>query len=380
MKRYFAIIFAVALLLSGCAVSSGTTGMQLATWPTVEDIFTLPTTTAPVTPTAPTVPGGTQATEPTKPAQSIEPGGLGFGPDGENWEKDEMGRIYRYEGGQMCLPFMLQASGQALIDCVEKGIGILLFLDGQPQPYRIEENGELAYFHVLHPDYNTQKPITQEVHFDIYFTPVTGQEGDVLELWSTTIQCPNWQTSDPQTAWKYTFGGIQAGTRVKLYAKPEEEMLKIMERVSCVDISYVDTTSKEVGGWSDQELTRRYDYTWFVDGRRPKLGDGYIYDFQASDSVELRFEIWGTPYVRYGLMFYIDNQPISSRHEILFDMQSGKKTIVTVTLDLSDFDGECVVYAALIPRNAKTPENFNTIAFLNMSKTFFLLDDQEPEK
>jgi hypothetical protein len=302
---------------------------------------------------------------------------MSFGIRGDR-EVDEMGHFYRYGEKEMCLPFVLGANGQTKFDTAKQGFGILLFLDGQPQPYRVGADGELTYFHVFYPDFNLIKPSNEEVIYDLYITPVTGEKGDMLELWATTISYPHWQTSDPSTGWKYTFGGIQFGTRVKMDATPKAEKPDIAERIGDVDISYVDTTFQEVGDWSDQELIERYAYTWFVNDWQPKPGEAYYYNFTPSDSVELRFEIWGTPYVRYGLMFYIDNQPISAQQEIVFDMQSGKKTIVTITLNLSDFDGECVVYAALIPRNAKTPENFNTVSFLDMSKAYFLVEYPNP--
>lgn len=102
-----------------------------------------------------------------------------------------------------------------------------------------------------------------------------------------------------------------------------------------------------------------------------------MYEWTARDSVELQFIVWGTPDVRYGLMFYVDNQPISAEQEILFDMKPGKKTVITINIDLSDYDGECVIYAALIARNRLTTP-VRTQASLHLSKTYYLLDDPKP--
>ena len=48
MKKWICLFLSL-LLLTGCAAAPGTTGIQMETRPTVEDIFTLPTSTVPVT-------------------------------------------------------------------------------------------------------------------------------------------------------------------------------------------------------------------------------------------------------------------------------------------------------------------------------------------
>lgn len=271
---------------------------------------------------------------------------------------------------------MLQASGQTKISCARNGVGILFFLDGQPQPYRVGVDGELGYFHILYPQFDVDNAQTTErIYFDLYFTPVSGEEGEIVEFFANPILYPKWTTADPETGFKYTFGTCYSGSRLKMnVAAPQAEKPEIMERVKSVDISYIDTSYLEIGGWSDRELIEKYSFKFRVNGEK---ANNRIYNFTASDSVEFRFEVWGTPYVKYGLMFYIDNQPISAQQEILFDMKNGQKTVITVTVDMSDFDGECAVYAALIPRNCRSTEIL-TFAFLDFSKTYILLDDPEP--
>lgn len=367
------IVFALTmvLLLSSCATAPVTVDSQ----PTVQDIFATPTATVPTGSTGTTI---DQPNEPatTEPNIGTEVGLTSFGPSGGDKLSDEYG-VYRvYEGGQMCIPFKLKATGQMAMSYTQQGIGILVFLDGQAQPYRLEENGELSYCHILYPEFD----FTNTYYFDMYFTPVTGEEGEMVEFYTATIINPNWQSTDPMTGWRYTFGSVAGRTRLKMNATPSEaERPVIKERMSTVDITYEDATFQEIGHWTDEELIKNYQSAWYIDGTYPAKTDYFLYDYSARSSVELQFVLWGTPYVQYGLMFYVDNQPISAQQEILFDNQAGQKTIITVTIDLSDFDGECVVYAALIPRNAVSTE-IETNAYLSLSLPYFLLDDPEPEK
>ena len=254
-------------------------------------------------------------------------------------------------------------------------------VDGQPQPYRVAEEGELAYFHVLYPAFDTENALfAQFYYFDLYFTPIAGEAGETVEFFCSTICDPDWQTGEPLTAWNYTFGATQLGTRLKLNAVPPKiEKPEVTERINSVDISYVDTSYSEIAGWSDMDLIEKYDFEFKVDGQPyPGVKGSKIYDVSADKLVELRFEVWGTPYVKYGLMFYVDNQPISGQEVIHFDMKNGQKTVITVMMDLSDFDGEAAIYAALIPLNCRTTEIL-TMAFLNMGKTYYMVDDPKPE-
>ena len=270
------------------------------------------------------------------------------------------------------MPFDLMATGQSAINYAQQGIGVLMFLDGRAQPYRLSEDGELSYCHILYPTFDTQ---TQTYYFDTYFDPVVGKEGDALEFYAITIPNPTWESTDPPGGFMYSHGGCTCGTRLKFGATPQEaETPALNDRIAALEITYVDTTFKEIGGWSDRELLQRFEYKMYVNGEEKRI----IYDLNADDQVELRFEIWGTPYMEYGLMFYVDNQPISAMKGILFDMESGKKTVVTVTLSLSEFDGEFALYAALIPRNYWTTE-VPVPAFLTLGSTYFLLDDPKPE-
>lgn len=374
MKRWMAHILVTAFLLCGCASGQVSTPVQLGSKPTVDDIFTAPVTTAPTVANA-TEPMGT--TEPIKPSQSIPMGGIGFGPSGDHL-MDEYGHYFPYDGGEMCMTFRLQASGQTKISCAQDGVGVLFFLGGQPQPYRFGEDGELCYFHILYPQFDVSSGEDEEIYFDLYFTPVSGAQGEMVEFFVNPILCPEWTTADSQAGFKYTFGSCYSGSRLKMnVAAPKAEKPEVMERVKTVDITYKDVSPLEIAGWSDRDLIMKNSFRFRVDGRGVKTNN-YIYDFSASDSVELRFEIWGTPYVKYGVMFYIDNQPISAQQKILFDMKNGQKTVITVTVDMSDFDGECAIYAALIPLNCRSTEIITT-AFLSFSKTYILLDDPEPE-
>lgn len=363
-----AMLLLVVFLLCGCSVAADGPEAQLGNQATVENPFSSSATTEP---TSAPQPSASEPAAPTKPNSSMDMGMTSFGPIGD-YSRDEYGHYWLYEGGQMHMQFNLEATGQSAINYAQQGIGVLMFLDGRAQPYRLSANGEVSYCHILYPVFDE---ITQNYCFDTYFDPVTGKEGDALEFYAITIPNPTWESTDPPSGFMYSHGGCTCGTRLKFGATPQEtETPALNDRIAAREITYVDTTFKEVGGWSDQELLMRFEHKMYVNGDDKRI----VYNLTADDQIELQFEIWGTPYMKYGLMFYVDNQPISTTQEILFDMQSGKKAVISVTLSLSDFDGEFALYAALIPRNYWTTE-VPAPAFLMLGSTYFLLDDPKPE-
>ena len=117
MKKVWIFLILVALLLTACAPEKGP--QETTQTPTVENVFPQPSTTAPDTPTETTAPVGLG-------------GGLGFG--FETQERDDQGSYLTYTGGELVAPLSIDGSGSI----GSRGSGVLLFVDGLPQPSKAE--------------------------------------------------------------------------------------------------------------------------------------------------------------------------------------------------------------------------------------------------
>lgn len=375
LKKWMLLILTAALLLSGCTAAPDNTSGNLAVNPTVDDLFTRPISTLPTGTPSHNATWPTDTTEPTTPPYTHIDGGASFGP-AEGYLFDDVGHYFPYNGGEMCMKFMLSASGTMVQYFTEKGFGVILLVDGQAQPYRLDKDGDLSYFHTIYPNFD---PVTNDYYFDVYFTPVSGNKGEMVEFYASNFAWPNWQSSDPITGVKYTHGCCFSGSRLKMNEDPPAaDKPAVTERMQSVDIRYEDVLKEEIQGWSDSDLIKRCAFECYVNGL-PYNDKNRYYNISEGDTVELRFEVWGTPFVKYGLMFYVDNQPISTEQEIFFDVKNGQKTVITVMLDVRDFDGEWALYAALIPRNCRSTD-VPTNAFIDYTGTFFLMEKTEPEK
>ena len=348
MKKVWIFLILLALLLTACAPEKGP--RETTQIPTVENVFTQPSTTS--------------EADTQEPEDSQALGSVIIGAAGDS-QKDEKGTFYTYNGGEMVLPFRVEGSGSIVCS----GIGILLFVDGLPQPYKTEGT-DYGFLHTFFP------PDNEAYTVDLVFTPVTGKAGDDLEVYAVSVLAPNYSyTSKDSQAFPYTGGSPSAGFRLKYQQTPPEETFpKESLWLSNVEIRKESLSFSEIGDWSEQELQENLEYHFFANNILDTSAP-YVYEVEGAQPIHLRYEVFGSPYVRYHLVFFVDNQPVASREgtPILVDVENGQKTVVEAQLDMTGFDTESVLYAILVPRNAFTSK-VQTAAFVDPSFPIFLLE------
>lgn len=291
--------------------------------------------------------------------------------------EDENGRYYPYTGGDMKMTYSVELSGSIF----EYGVGIYLFLDGRAQPYKLSADGKYSYMHVLYP------PSGKAFNVDFYFTPITGKKGDELQLYPLFIFYPDYVHQNDEgtvTMDDGPFSVTTPGPRMKLEADPpafdgpEVENLLISS-----NIDYIDTTSVEIGGWTDEQLRTEIAYKMYLDGTDLIARDFFV---PTDGKVDVRFEIWGAPSMEYGLVFMVNNRLVSVDEEdlIIFGLEAGKKAIIDVTLELPDYEtlgGYSTVFALLVPRNFDYREMDPFCGFwADRANYFYLYEDRNHVK
>ena len=247
-----------------------------------------------------------------------------------------------YTGGEAQISFRLAGEGAP----VAAGVGYLLFLDGRPQPYRLQEGQEYAYLHTIPLVRNQDMTVT------FSFIPVTGAEGETLSLYFQPVHGPNLRPSDG-----YAFG---AAGHVKLMplrkeitfqaSPPAQTLPEVQERVLSWSARYVDALPEDTEGWSAQDLLEKTAYRTAINSEKE---NGTI-PLQPGEPVKVQQEIWGAPGAQFSILCYINGQPVSIREEnlIFTENQQGKRMEVEINLDISDIEDEVVLYVITIARNA----------------------------
>ena len=325
LKRILCIaVLMILVFTTGCAH-----GQTESVPPTVADLFEPPETSE-------SQPDSMSLEEWQKNWPKKVGGSIGF--TGLQKENREYG-CYVYEGGELNAQILVRTQGMK-----EIGVGVFVFLDGRPQPYRLADGDEYAYMHTFYQEDNV------EMIHDVYLIPVTGQEGDVLEMQVVSITWPDYFLDQGRTVAQHTAGTSGFSVQLVMEATPEAQNLPaVPDRLQNVTIEHCDLKASEIEGWTADQMRKDYESHYYLNGKK----DGSnLYGFTAG-SAEFQYELWGNPTGTFGFVLFVDNQPVSVSPEdvILFSNENGKKTVITMELDLSDFDGSSVIYGFLLGRN-----------------------------
>lgn len=350
MKKQICILMTVMLfLLAGCGTSEPT---EPATLPPL--------------PTDATEASEMESVAATEETEQKLDGSLGLG------FAEGTPEVIPYTGGEIRLPYELRATGSMACN----GQGLLVFLDGRPQPYKTSEDDTYQYMHIFEGD--------GLIHFqgNLIFQPVTGQKGDLLEVHTMNIGDPNFRfKTDKYTGTKYTFGSVPSGIIVRFDVEPELlELPELTPGVSEIQLSQKEVAYADICNWPEGNLETMISTKFYLNGE-PDNASGKLYNITKESEIAMRFEAYGCPHVDFGLCLFVNNQPVSIDGEsfIPLTVERGMKTIVEGTLRVPEFDGEVPVYAMLVPRNQftndyRTPDGRRTFAILHPTWTFSLFD------
>ncbi len=125
-------------------------------------------------------------------AGAEEEGDLGFLSHGEAnpaRADDRSVLPYEYNGGEFVLDYQFSSEGKL------DSIGFLLFLDGKPQAYKVDDTGaEYEYLHCF------QISEKHEEEFSFVFTPDTGKKGDTLNMTVMSVTRPDFRPDMKETS------------------------------------------------------------------------------------------------------------------------------------------------------------------------------------
>ena len=321
MKKTLAMLLCIGWLLAMLAGCASEPTANPSTDETVENLFTNPPTT----------------TEDSAPTESEEFPLVGWFNHGF---VDKSPLVYT--GGEVQIPYVISGEGAP----VAAGVGYLLFLDGRPQPYRLQEGQEYAYLHTIPLVRNQDMTVT------FSFIPVTGAEGETLSLYFQPVHGPDLRPSDGNA--------FDAAGHVKLMplrkeimfqaSPPVQTLPEVPERVLSWSARYVDALPEDTEGWSAQDLLEKTAYRTAINDEKE---NGTI-PLQPGEQVKVQQEIWGAPGAQFSILCYINGQPVSIREEnlIFTENQQGKRLELEINLDISDIEKEMVLYVITIARNA----------------------------
>lgn len=291
---------------------------------------------------------------------------FGYGPGRlSDDEQDVYGWYFVYEGGQMHIS--LEFGGEKLR---MEGVGALLFLDGIPQPYATSEGGELSYMHTFYPKGAARN------EFKLYFTPITGVEGDVKELNFLLVTDPDYSNESGKALPFRMKRGYAAGVRFEA-TPPAQETPPLEDYLVSWSAEYADLSSGDVVGWTTADYTEEVRHSVIIDGYE---NVGISYETTKDDLIPVHFELMGAPSAEFSVVILFDNMPVSVVPEdlIFVHAEQGKKIIVEALIDFRDFDGASEISVVVVPRNW-CDQRLGTSCEIWCYDGYWFVDDPTPE-
>ena len=260
-------------------------------------------------------------------------GPMAYGIDTEG-KLDSEGLYYPYTGGEMTLDLYLRIDGMW-----EAGVTILLFLNGQPQPYRQEGSDETAYMHTVYPESQTDNL------FGISFIPVAGVVGETLELCIMYLPAYHHANSNGSYPWYDASNAVFYMTRLRLEKMPRNSELPLAEdrifsvKVRCGAEQMFQGEGNQIGTDGKWML----GFNWLDE-------NGNEFDrHRGVDRMRIYVEISGGLAKEYILILYVDDQPVLSNGRALWLNVSQDQTLLAeMEVDTTGF--EYMMFAVLLEK------------------------------
>ena len=255
---------------------------------------------------------------------------------------------YEYKGGEFVLDYQFSSEGKL------DSIGFLLFLDGKPQAYKVNDTeAEYEYLHCF------QLSEKHEEKFSFVFTPDTGKKGDILNMTVMSVTRPDFRPDMKETS---SYGW---------YHQSFERVLKLHFNEDAPDSDSI--YGESIAAFRDVRISEEKITSSFVENELVKAGwngvtmdtldsgvywtiayDGeLVYDninLTSKDTLTLRYTLCGTAGARYGISFFLDHKPISFEEAVSYDvtLSKGNVWVIEATIDTAKLDDFHTFYATAV--------------------------------
>ena len=267
---------------------------------------------------------------------------------------------FPYDGGEFRLEYQFSLTGK--MDTV----GFLLFLDGQPQPYKVNDTtAEYEYCHSF--------SAGEDQSFSFLFEPVTGSTGDTLALTVVSITNPDFQPDMESTSsYGWDHKTLESCVELKFNVDapaahsdlpPVREIFSQSEvREEKATAQYVENELPQYG-WgsvSMDTLDSGIYYTFSLDG-------GITYDnLRVYAPVTLQYTMCGTAGASYSIAFYLDHQPVKIGESTSCSITLSKGGVMEIeaVIDPDKLGLFNTFYCVAVPQNGASAPFFKTNSIL----------------
>jgi hypothetical protein len=291
---------------------------------------------------------------------SVEMGRISHGLRAPVFEGKNVQHPLQYDGGEMSVAYNVKASGEA------KNVGFLIFVDGIPQPYKIDSrDAPNEYMHIF--DFTEDD---KDTPFTFIFTPVTGRIGETVKATILSVFRPSFQPDMKETV---SYGGyhqiLQVNTEIEFNQDaPVEKFSDTPLIISEKTFTYEAVTNAlfdEISGGAFEITQEYYDSNVFsMLYYDDEIIRTHNLKVKSQGQLSLTYKLCGATGAKYRTTFYINHQPVASQDTIAhnIDVKKDKISVLKVELDLSKLGDFNTFYAISVPLNSSDYTEANIMA------------------
>jgi hypothetical protein len=269
----------------------------------------------------------------------------------------------KYSGIDVEVDYYIELEGNV------NNVGFLLFLKGESQPYKIKDvETEYEYMHQLTVEEDRKE-------FTFQFSPIVGEEGEVLELQVISIYNP---VLIPDMVTTSSYGNYHHALptiidRVKMLENAPDQDVRFSEYASNAVMNHsqesVGITEEFIEDSSQLNKIDMDDLNNKVFSRLMYNGETKHSNINISDidTPRISYCLFGVPNAEYVTTFYIDHKPIYSTEVTL---QKGKYEQINIELDKAQLDELNSFYVISMPKTER--EYVEELVVMDKTKTILL--------
>lgn len=267
---------------------------------------------------------------------------------------------FEYGGGEFQLEYQYSVTGK--LDTV----GFLLFLNGKPQPYKVDHTeADYEYCHIF--------AAGEEQTFSFLFEPVTGSAGEELTLTVVSITNPDFQPDmESTTGYGWYHKTLDSNIQIHFnsdapddypdYPTVRQFFSENEVQEEKVTAQYVETELPKHGwgGVSMDTLESGVYYTLSYDGN-------IVYDNLCIDQpVTLRYTMCGATGKNYQIAFFLDHQPVKIGEDTSCSVTWSKGGVIEIEaiIDPDKLGQFSTFYCVAVPQDGTSGTLFKSNSIL----------------
>lgn len=289
-------------------------------------------------------------------------------------------QVYEYTGEEISIPYYVEGMEEE----IKADFGLILFVDGVSQPYKIRQNGATSEEQFMH---KFSLANNEKEEFDIVFSPVTVKNGERVSVIPATILKPDFIPENEDKPNYGIYHSLAANTPNEIYFKSGSVNSRELRGYSNYSLDDIPETLKDNGNAvSVSDDADGLDKMTVVELLPEDEEKNVIYANNGKAKFKLR--MYGGPELTYNTTVFVNHKPVQVMNADYLETntEKGKMCTFDIEIDVSNYERLNTIYAISNPSgkgyfaDINFPIKTKSILLVNDLKKSSIQDNQQESK